>query len=222
LLKPIIFLIFCSVNLFSADLFLKQFFNKKQCDQILENNGFFKTCYSYKYKGAKFVSYTLYGDKVNLENLKDRPKFYDDLNIPKKYRSSYSDYTHNIFNADRGHLYPDAAADWSQKSLKSVYVMSNIIPQHQSLNRSIHSWKGLERYGRSLAKKLNKINVLNGVIYSENSKRIGRNNISIPDSFWKMYYNDNHNFRRCFYFKNKTEVKGMKLRDYEVDCKKIL
>ncbi|RXJ77040.1 endonuclease [Arcobacter sp. F155] len=220
--KSILFLIFFSIYACSSDLFLKQFINNKQCDQILQNNGYFITCYSYKNKGAKYVAYTLFKDKVNSKNIKERPRFYDDLNIPKKYRSTYSDYTRNTFKADRGHLYPDAAADWSQKSLKAVYVMSNIIPQHYSLNRSIHAWRGLEKYGRTLAMKMGNVKVLNGVVYSEHSQKIGRNKISVPNAFWKMYYNKDQNFERCFYFENKPEIKGKKIKDYVVKCKKLI
>ena len=220
--KSILLLTLLSIHLLGSDLFLKQFFNNKQCDQILRNSGYFQTCYSYANKGAKYVAYTIDGTKVNLKNIKKRPRFYEDLHIPKKYRSKYSDYTHNSFKADRGHLAPDAAFDWSQKSLHAVYVMSNIIPQHYSLNRGIHAWMGLEKYGRVLAAKMGKINVLNGVVYSKSPQRIGRDKISIPVAFWKMYYNKDKNFQRCFYFKNKPEIKGTKIKDYEVDCKKLL
>ena len=119
-------------------------------------------------------------------------------------------------------MYPDAAADWSQQSLNAVYVMSNIIPQHYSVNRGSRAWKGLEKYGRVLATKMGKVDVLNGVVYSKSSQRIGRNQISIPDAFWKMYYNKDQDFQRCFYFKNKPEIKGKKIKDYEIDCKKLL
>lgn len=220
--KTILLLTLLSIHLLGSDLFLKQFFNDKQCDQILKNNGYFQTCYSYENKGAKYVAYTIDGSKVNLKNIKKRPRFYEDLHIPKKYRSKYSDYTHNTFKADRGHLAPDAAFDWSQKSLNAVYAMSNIIPQHYSLNRGRHAWKGLEKYGRVLAVKMGKVDVLNGVVYSKSSQRIGRNQISIPTAFWKMYYNKDKGFQRCFYFKNKPEIRGTKIKDYEVDCKKLL
>jgi len=220
--KTILLLTLLSLPLLCSDLFLKQFFNDNQCDQTLRNNGYFQTCYSYKKKGAKYVAYTIDGSKVNVKNIKKRPRFYDDLNIPKRYRSKHSDYTHNTFKADRGHLYPDATADWSQKSLNAVYVMSNIIPQHYSLNRGSRAWKGLEKYGRVLATKMGKVDVLNGVVYSKSSQRIGRSQISIPDAFWKMYYNKGQDFQRCFYFKNKPEIKGKKIKDYELDCKKLL
>jgi endonuclease G len=220
--KTIFTLILISINLFASNLFLKQFFNNKECDQILRNNEYFITCYSYKNKGAKYVAYTLYGNKVNTVNIKKRPRFYEDLNIPKKYRNKSSDYTHNIFKADRGHLAPDAAFDWSKKSLHAVYVMSNIIPQHYSLNRSRYAWKGVERYGRILAIKLGKIDVLNGVEYAKSPQKIGRDQISIPKAFWKMFYNKKQHFQRCFYFINKPRIKNKKIKDYEIDCSKLL
>ena len=214
--KTILILAVLSVNLFGADLSLKKYFNDRTCDQVLNNGGLFKTCYDYKNKGPKYVAYTLKGDKVNVKNIKKRPRFYEDKNIPKKYRSSYSDYTHNIYKNDRGHIYEDAAVDYSQKTLNAVYVMSNIIPQHNSINRSIHAWKGLEKYGRTLATKLGEINVLNGVIYGDSPKKMGRNKISVPSAFWKMYYTKD--FERCFYFKNKQINKAYKIKDYEVKC----
>lgn len=207
----------------SSDLFLQKFINNNNCDQILTNNGYFETCYDYRAKGAKFVAYMIDGDIVNVRNIKKRPRFYEDKHIPKRYRSTYSDYTHNGLSLDRGHIYEDAAMDYSLRSLKSVYVMSNIFPQDSTINRSAKAWKGLEKLGRNLSMNLGYINVLNGIIYSENPKRIGRNRIAVPKAFWKMYYNKKHNYKRCFYFKNKKITdKNKKIKDYEVDCKELL
>ena len=190
-MKLLFKLLLLSNILFAADnTFLHQFFNKQQCDQILYNDGYFTTCYDYKAKGAKFVAYTLDGSLVNKGDIKKRPKFYPDLNIPKQYRSEPKDYTHNLYEQDRGHLANDAAFDYSQRSLHAVYAMSNIISQASTVNRSTKAWAGVERFARALAVKLGKINVLNGVIYSNNPKRIGHNQIAVPDAYWKMLYTD--------------------------------
>lgn len=50
----------------------------------MKNNGYFQTCYNYENKGAKYVAYTIDGSNVNVKNIEKRPRFYDDLNIPKK------------------------------------------------------------------------------------------------------------------------------------------
>lgn len=221
LMLRLLILGFLSVQLFGGDLFLNKFFNKKQCNQVLKNGGHFKTCYSYKNKGALFVAYTLKGNTVNEGNIKKRPRFYDDENIPKKYRSTYSDYTHNSYKADRGHLAPDASFDSSNRSLGAVYAMSNIIPQHRSINRSAKAWMGLERYGRTLAVKMGEVKVLNGVKYTKYPRRIGRNKIAVPKAFWKMYYSEKYAFKKCFYFENKPEVKGLQIKDYQVQCSSL-
>jgi len=46
------------------------------------------------------------------------------------------------------------------------------------------------------------VDVLNGVIYSSNPKRIGKNRVAVPDAFWKMIYNDSKNYKKCFYYEN--------------------
>ncbi|MBW6487524.1 DNA/RNA non-specific endonuclease [Sulfurimonas sp.] len=221
--KTLLILIFATSLTLATDTFLHQFFNNKVCDQILENNGYFKTCYDYKVKGAKYVAYTIKGDLVNKNNIKERPRFYLDKNIPNQYRSEYSDYTNNRYKMDRGHMAEDASFDYSQRSLNAIYVMSNIIPQYFTVNRDKKAWAGLERFGRVMATKMGKVNVLNGVIYSNNPKRIGHNQIAIPTAFWKIYYNKEQNFQRCFYFENKPIVDSNKnVSDYEIACKRLM
>lgn len=204
------------------DTFLHQFFNNKVCDQVLENDGYFKTCYDYKVKGAKYVAYTIDGSLANSNNIEERTRFFPDKNIPVQYRSEHSDYTNNRYGMDRGHMAEDASFDYSQRSLNAVYVMSNIIPQHSTVNRDKKAWAGVERFGRALATKMGKVDVLNGVIYSNNPKRIGHNQIAVPDAFWKMYYNQERNYQRCFYFENKPIIDSNKnISDYEVECGKL-
>jgi len=198
---------------------IRDFINKQNCDQILDK-GYYQICYDYRAKGAKYVGYTLDGSKVNAGNIKKRPRFYPDKAIPKKYRTTSSDYTHNEFHADRGHLAPDASFDYNQKALKSIYTMANIIPQYSKINRN--TWIKAERYERMVASKLGKVTVINGVIYGNYSKRLRKSSIAYPEAFWKMLY-DNNGFERCFYYKNDSheKIKGDKLKDHVVDCNKL-
>lgn len=198
---------------------VNDFINNRYCDQILDK-GFYKICYDYRAKGAKYVAYTLDGSKVNVGNIKKRPRFYPDKAIPVKYRTTSSDFTKNEFHADRGHLAPDASFDWSKQSLKSVYSMANIIPQYRSINR--RTWIKAEKYERKVASKLGSVTVINGVVYDDYSKRMRKSGIAYPVAYWKMLY-DNNGFERCFYYKNdnKVIIKGDKLRDHVVDCAKL-
>lgn len=235
----LVFSVFLSANMFFSplvyanyhrnfknnhlDVFQLHYINSGNCNQILFNSGYYTTCYDYKARGAKYVTYTLFGSLVNSVNIKKRPRFYPDLNIPKKYRSTYSDYTRNIYKMDRGHCYADSSADNSQKKLDSVYVMSNIIPQYYTINRDKDKWAGVERYERYMAVRLGTVRVIDGVIYGNHPRRIGKDHIAVPNAFWKIIYNQHEKFKRCFYFENNREftIGKHSIKDYLVNCSKI-
>ena len=194
---------------------LNDYINKANCDQIIYKQ-VFTICYDYKMKGAKYVSYTLDGNKVNAVNIKKRKSFYTEKNLQKKYRSHTKDYTHTGY--DRGHLANDASFDYNKKALAKTYTMANIIPQAPNVNRK--TWIKAEKLERKVAVGLGSVNVLNGVVYSSNPPRIGKNSIAVPDGFWKMIFNDEKNYKKCFYYKNDLNdiTKGDKLKSHLVDC----
>lgn len=96
--------------------------------------------------------------------------------------------------------------------------MANIIPQAPKVNRK--TWIKAEKLERQIATRLGSVNVLNGVVYSSNPKRIGKNQIAVPDAFWKMIYNDDKKYKKCFYYKNTNDIniKEDKLKKHLVDC----
>jgi endonuclease G len=198
---------------------INDYINNKNCDQIIDKQ-YFRICYDYKYKGAKFVNYQLNGNLVHKKNIKKRPRFYTEKAIPNKYRSKSKDYVRCGY--DRGHLANDASFDWSKKSQKKTYTMANIIPQVPNINR--RTWIKAEKLERQIAVKLGKVNILNGVIYGDNPKRIGKNKIAVPKGFWKMIYNDNMKYKKCFYYENINiiNVKIDKLKQHLISCKKVL
>ena len=194
---------------------LNDYLNKTNCDQIIDKQ-VFTICYDYKMKGALFVAYILDGDKVNSVNFKKRPSFYTEKNLKKKYRSHTRDYTHSGY--DRGHLANDASFDYDKKVVRKTYTMANIIPQSPTVNR--RTWIKAEKLERSVASSLGSVNVINGVVYSLKPQRIGKNQIAVPDAFWKMIYNDEKDYKKCFYYKNSLEIKskGDKLKNHLIDC----
>jgi len=197
---------------------INNYINKNNCDQVIDKQ-VFTICYDYKMKGAKYVSYTLDGDRVNAVNIKKRNSFYTEKNLPKKYRSHTKDYTRSGY--DRGHLANDASFDYDKKVVRKTYSMANIIPQAPNVNR--RTWLKSEKLERNIAVKLGSVNVLNGVIYSDNPKRIGRNKIAVPSAFWKMIFNDDKNYKKCFFYKNDLNAitKGDKLKNHLIDCDKL-
>lgn len=180
----------------------------------------YKICYSYKYKGALSGWVTLHGDKVNSVNIKKRQRFYSEKTIPVKYRSKNKDYTGTGKKWNRGHfIVADADFDYSKKALRKAYTMANIIPQSAKVNQK--TWIKVEKYGRLLASKLGYINSISIAKYNDN-KTI-KNGVHIPTDLYRVYYNNEAGFEKCFYYKNVLNVdyKRDKLKQHEIDCSRI-
>ncbi len=215
-MKSILLGLVISINLWAVNV--SDFINKNNCDQIIDKQ-VYTICYSYKNKGALYVAYTLDGALVNKTNIKKRPGFYTEKNIPNKYRSKSADYKKTGY--DRGHLANDASFDYDKKVQRKTYTMANVIPQAPNVNR--RTWIKSERYERTIAVKLESATVINGVVYSSNPKRIGKNKIAVPDAYWKMIFNNDKQFQKCFYYKNDNniKVKEDKLKLHQVECSKL-
>jgi len=198
----------------NIDYFVKRYINKKKCDQILSNGGYFTTCYNYQYKSMTAGYEILDGNLVYKKNIKKRPRFYVDSNIPRRYQTTYSDYIHSGF--DRGHTEAnDASFDYSQRSQLSTYVMSNITPQYPKTNRK--SYLQVEKEARKLAVKYNKIKSVTLVLFSNHPKKLGRSRLSIPTGYYKIFYNKN--FQKCYYIPNDNVI--YQLNEMKINCSLI-
>ena len=212
-------LLFIFSTTFVFGLNINNYINNKDCNQIVDKT-FFTICYDYNYKSAKAVAYRLDGSLVNENNIKKRQSFRVEKAIARKYRACTKDYTKSGY--DRGHLACDAAFDWSLDSLRATYSLANIIPQARKVNR--YTWSKVERYARYVAVKLGYVDVINLVKYTTNPKTIGKHKIAVPEGIYKIIYNDDENFKRCFYYKNDNNIdtKKDKLKQHLIGCKNIL
>lgn len=193
---------------------ISDFIDLKTCDQIIDKQ-VFKICYSYKHKGALAVWYELDGDLVNKNNIVERPVFYSEKNIPIQYRTKSQDYLNSGFN--RGHLAPDANFDYELKAQTKTYTMANIVPQYPNLNRK--AWIKAEKYERLIASKLKTTTVINLVDYSKSTTQIGKNNLSVPNTFYKIIFNNDKNFKKCFKYENiEINPQTDKLKDHQITC----
>jgi len=193
----------------------KQNNNQLNYDQLIDKETY-KVYYNNDMKGALFVTYTLNGSLVNKNNIKKRPRFYSEKNIPTKYRSKSSDYKGSGY--DRGHLANDASFDHDIKALRKTYSMANIIPQSPAVNR--RTWIKTEKLERKIAYSLGNVNVIIGVKYLDNPKRIGKNKIAVPTAFYKKIFNKDKKYEKCFYYNNSLYISsnGDKLKNHLVDC----
>lgn len=216
LLKRFILIALLGNTLFAFDG--KAYMNSNYCDQLI-TNPYFKVCYDYKLMGARTITYTLDGKNVNNINIKKRPSFHTEKSIKRPYRVSPKSYSKTGY--DRGHMANDASFDWSMESLNSTYSMINIVPQNPKVNR--YQWVKVERYARMVARKLGSLNVINIIQYGNHPKRLKKQNIAIPQGFYKVLYNKEKSFERCFYYKNDSSRndKKDKLKKHLIECSLI-
>ncbi|WP_375722927.1 DNA/RNA non-specific endonuclease [Arcobacter sp. KX21116] len=219
-LKLIILTILFSPT-FAFSFSIENYINKSKCDQIIDKQ-LYQICYSYKYKGALSGWVKLDGKLVNTtKDIKKRPKFYNEKTIPMKYRTKYKDYTGYGKDWNRGHfIVADADFDYDKKALNKAYTMANIIPQSAVVNQK--TWTKVERYGRTLAQKLGYINSISIAKYENLNQKIG-NNIIIPTKLYRIYFNNDAKFEKCFEYENKLDIDYKKdnIKQHEINCLNI-
>jgi endonuclease G len=89
---------------------------------------------------------------------------------------------------DKGHAAPDGDLSWSQQVEYESFLMTNMYPQHGSLNRGI--WKLLETSVRGWAVQTGQpYTIFVGALYGGGNERIG-NGVVVPHGFYKIVINN--------------------------------
>ena len=89
---------------------------------------------------------------------------------------------------DKGHAAPDGDLSWSAQVEYESFLMTNMYPQHGSLNRGI--WKLLETSVRGWAVQLNQpYTIYVGALYGAGDPTIGKG-VIVPHGFYKIVINN--------------------------------
>ena len=89
---------------------------------------------------------------------------------------------------DKGHAAPDGDLSWSQIVEYESFLMTNMYPQHGSLNRGI--WKLLETSVRGWAVQRNQsFTIFVGAFYGQGDLTIG-NGVIVPHGYYKIVINN--------------------------------
>lgn len=85
---------------------------------------------------------------------------------------------------DKGHAAPDGDLSWSQIVEYESFLMTNMYPQHGSLNRGI--WKLLETSVRGWAVQQNRpFTIYVGALYGQGNEYIGKG-VIVPHAYYKI------------------------------------
>ena len=96
--------------------------------------------------------------------------------------ASPSDYSRSGYG--RGHMAPAGDMKWSSKAMHETFYLSNICPQDNSLNAGL--WNDLEMGLRQMSRQGKTLYIVCGPLLSDNPRRIGRNKVAVPHSFFKV------------------------------------
>ena len=131
----------------------------------------------------KFVTYTLTPPNA-LGCVARTNAFVQDQSVPNGPRPE--DYAGTGY--DKGHAAPDGDLSWDQQVEYESFLMTNMYPQHGSLNRGI--WKLLETSVRGWAVQLNQpFTIYVGAFYGQGDPFIG-NGVIVPHGYYKIVINN--------------------------------
>jgi endonuclease G len=89
---------------------------------------------------------------------------------------------------DKGHAAPDGDLSWTQQVEYESFLMTNMYPQHGSLNRGI--WKLLETSVRGWTVQLNQsFTIYVGAFYGAGDETIGKG-VIVPHGYYKIVINN--------------------------------
>ena len=134
-------------------------------------------------KIPQYVAYTLYPQNA-LGCWPRTNAFVADQSVPGGPRPD--DYAGTGY--DKGHAAPDGDLSWSQIVEYESFLMTNMYPQHGSLNRGI--WKLLETSVRGWAVQRNQpFTIYVGALYGAGDEYIGKG-VIVPHGFYKIVINN--------------------------------
>lgn len=199
--KLISFLCFILINafLFAQDISVKhsKWYNTEYNGRVnheVHNHKGYSLCFLQETMCPEYVIWTISSSEaIEAEQNSNRTNDFR----PCGNSAKLSDYYKTGF--DRGHMCPNNDMDFSVEYASDTFRLCNMCPQLPQFNRGV--WKKLETKDHEYAKKYGKVDIICGPIYSNatNSKvYIGKNNIQVPDAFFRVYYNRDSKFLECY------------------------
>ncbi|MDR3128800.1 MAG: DNA/RNA non-specific endonuclease [Tannerellaceae bacterium] len=149
-------------------------------EEIIHRTGYVLS-YNSGYRLANWVAWALTATEALSKEVERNDFFRADPDVTGK-SAQVSDYKNSGY--DRGHLAPAGDMKWSEQAMKESFYLSNICPQISDLNRGI--WKTMEEECRQWAVDYGEILIVAGPVVEEGSLRIGKNEIIVPQRFYKV------------------------------------
>ncbi len=176
-------------NSISDNIINIDFLPSSNTNRIIKHE-FFTLSYNEKYEQAEWVAYELKSSML-LKNHFERPFFIEDPLVGTN-SADWKNYKKSGY--DKGHLCPAGDMKFSKKAFDDTFFTSNISPQKHDFNDGV--WNRLEEKVRYWAQKNKSIYVITGGVLKEGLKTIGKENVAVPEYFYKvLLHKENQNFK---------------------------
>ncbi len=143
---------------------------------------YFTLAYSEEHEQAVWVAYELTKDQVRT-GIAERTDWFEEDTRVSTGSAVYKDYSGSGYS--RGHLAPAADFSFDQEAMDQTFLMSNISPQVKQFNGGI--WRELEEQIRDWTKREGALIIVTGPVFSgKQVRRIGKNEVAVPDAFYKV------------------------------------
>lgn len=144
------------------------------------NHMFYTLSYVEEHEQAEWVAYEIKPGISSNSDLK-RPYFIEDPKV-KTRSADWRNYKNSGF--DKGHLCPAGDMKFSRKAYNETFYTSNVAPQRSDFNAGV--WNRLEQKVRYWADKYDGLFVITGGVLEPNLQKIGEEEVSVPDYFYKV------------------------------------
>lgn len=144
------------------------------------NRNTYTFSYSELHEQSEWVAYYLDSDDITNTNY-ERPFFEQDPLVETE-SADWRNYKKSGY--DKGHLCPAGDRKKSLDDYTETFFTSNISPQEHEFNSGV--WNRLEEKVRYWAVKSNGLYVVTGGVLSDNLKVIGKEDVSVPNYFYKV------------------------------------
>lgn len=152
--------------------------------QIIHHNGY-SLSYSEQHEQAEWVAYEL--KKSHLSNSNHKRPYFEVDKAVKTGAASWRNYKGSGY--DRGHLCPAGDRRYTKAAHDETFLTSNISPQEHQFNSGV--WNRLEQKVRYWARKYDGVFVVTGGVLKGNMKTIGKEDVAIPNQFYKVLIDTN-------------------------------
>ena len=122
----------------------------------------------------------------------------------------------------RGHLVPAEDFAWSDEAIRSTYVLSNAVPQLQSVNAGL--WRELEAAVRTIANRSDATFVFTGVIFiCAQVETIGAGQVAVPTHTFKVVLalEDGRKFLYAAIVPNSPMTRGRSLAEFTTTVEEV-